>query len=95
MVQMAGAGAPEFESPPILKPERDAVLSDRPHLGRAAVHEPETCVVPGPADAVARAEFHVLDAIGLDLAGPVGEPVWVPNDDRAVLPLTAFTVPAP
>ena len=87
MIQMAELriAAPEFEPPPILKPERDAVLSDRRHLGRAAVHEPETRVVPGPADAVAGPELDVLGTVDLRPAAP-GDKVRFPGNGPPSLP---------
>ena len=45
----------EFELAPVLQSERHPPVPHLGNLGGAAVDEPETVVVAGPADAVARA----------------------------------------
>lgn len=70
---------------PVLQAERRPVACDACDLGGAGVDQSETHVAAGPADAVVAAELDLFGAVGLDVAGPHGEPVWVPVDRAAVL----------
>ena len=62
-LQIAGV---HIEHAPVLEPEGDPPVVHCRHVGGLTVHEPEACIVPGPADAVARAKLHPFDLVDLD-----------------------------
>ena len=89
MVEMAELRSvlAERRHPSVLEPERDSASFDRMNLGGVAVDEPETGIVPGPADAVAGAQLDRLGTVDLDGAAPAADPARLPRDR---LPAPAF-----
>ena len=89
---------PEFERLPILQVERHPPIRNPENLHRAAVDQPEPGVVEGPADAVARAQLDLLDAVDLaaaparaDLLRFPGHRGAVPTFEQDVADLVVYT----
>ena len=69
---------------PLLQHERHPPVPNPQNLGLAAVAEPESLVVAGPADAVAGAKLDRLCMVDLGSAPPPADLRRLPGNGRAV-----------
>ena len=63
----------------VFEPEGDPAVVDRGRLRALAVHEPQSGVVAGPADAVPGAKLDPLALVDLDAARTRGDPAGLPS----------------